>query len=259
MPPKPPNTARCSSPSTCSRSDGAAHTLLRRMSAWANAPASRSSTTSWPHRCLESSPQCGSSSTRAGAPARARSRRRTLARRVLGPLARPADHGQGILRRGGAAPPPGLSPAEGNVATRHATAVQRLVDAGAIVLGKTNVPVAWPTAAFNSGVLDHQQSRDPSRFRRLLRWIGRGVARLTSWSLAATSAHPSATPPTTAACTGISHLGVVPMQGHELPARFAWTAWTLAWPTLARSARDLRLAFECTGGSYAGFRTRKGG
>ena len=60
----------------------------------------------------------------------------------MGPAARRADDHQGVLRRRGHADDLGHARAEGqSTPTQNALAVERLLDAGVVLFGKTNVPL----------------------------------------------------------------------------------------------------------------------
>jgi amidase len=143
----------------------------------------------------------------------------------------------------------GFDAQRGNIATRAAVAVQRLLDAGAIVFGKTNVPVAladWQT--FNPV---YGTTNNP--------WdLSRGPGGSSGGSAAALAA--GLTPLELGSDIGASirnpaHYcgvwghkptwGVVPMAGHELPGMESIDSLDIAVAgPLARSAHDLTLAMD---------------
>lgn len=143
----------------------------------------------------------------------------------------------------------GFPEQKGNVATRPAVAVQRLLDAGAVVFGKTNIPVAladWQT--FNPV---YGTTNNP--------WdLTRGPGGSSGGSAAALAA--GMTPLELGSDIGASirnpaHFcgvyghkptwGVVPMEGHQLPGEECIDSVDIgvAGP-LARSATDLALAMD---------------
>lgn len=143
----------------------------------------------------------------------------------------------------------GFEAQRGNLATRPAVAVQRLMDAGAIVFGKTNVPVAladWQT--FNPV---YGTTNNP--------WdVARGPGGSSGGSAAALAA--GLTPLELGSDIGASirnpaHYcgvwghkptwGVVPMEGHQLPGMESIDSLDIAVAgPLARSAHDLTLAMD---------------
>ena len=136
-----------------------------------------------------------------------------------------------------------------NVASQHAWAVQRLVDAGAIILGKTNVPVA----------LADWQSFNPVYGTTANPWdLSRSPGGSSGGSAAALAA--GFTPLELGSDIGASirnpaHYcgvyghkptwGLLSMAGHELPGTVnADTLDIAAIGPMARSAQDLRLAWS---------------
>jgi amidase len=136
-----------------------------------------------------------------------------------------------------------------NVATRHATSVQRLVDAGAIVFGKTNVPVAladWQT--FNPV---YGTTNNPWDVTRVPGGSSGGsaaalAAGFTALELGSDIGASIRNPAHYCGVYGHKPTwGVVPMQGHELPGAVCMDSVDIgvAGP-MARSARDLGLALD---------------
>jgi amidase len=136
-----------------------------------------------------------------------------------------------------------------NVATRHSVATQRLVRAGAIILGKTNVPTAL--ADWQSFNPVYGTTRNP--------WdTGRTPGGSSGGSAAALAA--GLTPLELGSDIGASirnpaHYcgvyghkptwGVVPMEGHQLPGDVCIDALDIAVAgPMARSAHDLTLALD---------------
>lgn len=141
----------------------------------------------------------------------------------------------------------GMTPNRDNVASRNAEAVQRLSDAGAIVIGKTNVP---------NGVADHQTSsslfgttNNPWDARLTCGGSSGGsaaalAAGFTSVELGSDLGGSLRVP--SHFCGTYSHrpsYGLVPQTGHSLPGRSATTDITAIGP-MARSVQDLRLLFD---------------
>ncbi|MEJ8852340.1 amidase [Variovorax rhizosphaerae] len=136
-----------------------------------------------------------------------------------------------------------------NVATSHAVAVQRLVDAGAIVFGKTNVPVAladWQTFNPLYGTTNNpwDLTRGPGGSS------GGAAAALaagfTSLELGSDIGASIRNPAHYCGVYGHKPTwGVIPMQGHELPGAVCIDTVDIgvAGP-MARSARDLRLMLD---------------
>ena len=137
--------------------------------------------------------------------------------------ARRADDGEGGLRRRRPADDLGLRRASRTiVATEDAVAVQRLKAAGAVILGKTNVPLASPTSrAYNPiyGRTDNPCTtsaarRAAPRAARRRRW--RRAWCRSNW--APTSAARSACRPPLTACGGTSRPSArSSVDGHYFP------------------------------------------
>lgn len=136
-----------------------------------------------------------------------------------------------------------------NIATRHATAVQRLVDAGAIIFGKTNVPVSladWQT--FNPVYGTTSNPWDVSR-------VPGGSSGGSAAALAAGYTSLELGSDIGASIRNPAHYcgvyghkptwGVVPMDGHGLPGAVCMDTVDIgvAGP-MARSAHDLELAMD---------------
>ncbi|CAG2155177.1 Acylamidase [Cupriavidus yeoncheonensis] len=136
-----------------------------------------------------------------------------------------------------------------NIATRHATAVQRLVDAGAIIFGKTNVPVSladWQT--FNPVYGTTSNPWDASR-------VPGGSSGGSAAALAAGYTSLELGSDIGASIRNPAHYcgvyghkptwGVVPMEGHALPGIACMDSVDIgvAGP-MARSAHDLELAMD---------------
>ena len=136
-----------------------------------------------------------------------------------------------------------------NVATRPAVAVQRLLDAGAVIFGKTNVPVA----------LADWQSFNPIYGTTGNPWdVGRTPGGSSGGSAAALAAGLSALELGSdigASIRNPAHYcgvyghkptwGVSPMEGHQLPGDECIDALDIAVAgPLARSAHDLTLALD---------------
>lgn len=136
-----------------------------------------------------------------------------------------------------------------NIATRHAVAVQRLVDAGAIVFGKTNVPVAladWQSFNPVYGTTNNpwDLSRTPGGSSGgSAAALAAGLTLLELGSdIGASIRNPSHY------CGVWGHKptwGVVPMEGHQLPGDECIDALDIAVAgPMARSAHDLTLALD---------------
>lgn len=143
----------------------------------------------------------------------------------------------------------GLEAQRTNVATRHAVAVQRLVDAGAIVWGKTNVPVLL--ADWQSFNPVYGTTRNPWDLERSPGGSSGGAAAalaagLTPLELGSDIGASIRNPAHYCGVWGHKPTwGVVPMQGHELPGDECVDALDIgvAGP-LARNAADLSLALD---------------
>jgi amidase len=143
----------------------------------------------------------------------------------------------------------GIEAFRGNVAERPATAVQRLLDAGAVIFGKTNVPVA----------LADWQSFNPIYGTTNNPWdTGRTPGGSSGGSAAALAAGLTALELGSdigASIRNPAHYcgvwghkptwGTVPMEGHQLPGDVCIDALDIAVAgPLARSAHDLTLAMD---------------
>lgn len=138
---------------------------------------------------------------------------------------------------------------KGNFATRNAAAVQKLVDAGAIVFGKTNVPVAladWQT--FNPV---YGTTNNPWDLARVPGGSsgGSAVALAAGFTALELGSDIGASIRNPAHYCGVyGHKptwGVVPMQGHQLPGLACADAMDIAvCGPMACSAADLRLAMD---------------
>jgi amidase len=147
----------------------------------------------------------------------------------------------------------GFESMRGNVATRSAVAVQRLLDAGAVIFGKTNVPVAlsdWQS--FNPIYGTTNNPWDPARTPGgssggSAAALAAGLSALELGSdIGASIRNPAHY------CGVYGHKptwGVVPMQGHQLPGDECIDALDIAVAgPLARSAHDLTLAMDIVAG-----------
>jgi amidase len=148
----------------------------------------------------------------------------------------------------------GLEKRKGNIARQHAVVVQRLLDAGATIWGKTNVPV----------LLADWQTHNPVYGTTHNPWDTSRTPGGSSGGAAATLA---------AGLTGLDYgsdiggsirgpahycgiyghkttYGIVPTRGHALPETWAPTDMSVLGP-LARSAADLEVALRATAGPDA--------
>ncbi len=143
----------------------------------------------------------------------------------------------------------GFESQRGNIARQPALAVQRLLDAGAVIYGKTNVPVAladWQT--FNPV---YGTTHNPWKLERTPGGSSGGSAAALAAGLSALElgSDIGASIRNPAHYCGVwGHKptwGVVPMQGHQLPGDECpdMTDIGVAGP-LARSAHDLTLAMD---------------
>ena len=139
----------------------------------------------------------------------------------------------------------------GNVAARTAVAVQRLVDAGAIVWGKSNVPVLladWQTHNPIYGVTNNpwDTGRTPGGSSGgAAAALAAGLTTLEYGSDIGGSIRGPAH-----YCGVYGHkptYGLVPTLGHALPETYLATDMSVVGP-LARSAADLELALRLTAG-----------
>lgn len=143
----------------------------------------------------------------------------------------------------------GLPDFAGNVAARHAVAVQRLVQAGAIVLGKTNVPVAL--ADWQSFNPVYGTTGNPWDVSRTPGGSSGGsaaalAAGFTSMELGSDIGASIRNPAHYCGVYGHKPTwGVVPLEGHQLPGDVCADALDIAVAgPLARSAQDLTLAMD---------------
>ena len=145
-----------------------------------------------------------------------------------------------------------------NIATRTAVAVQRLIDAGAVVYGKTNVPVAladWqsfnPIYGTSNPPWDLQRSPGGSSGGSAAA-LAAGLAALELGSDIGSSIRNPAH-----YCGVWGHKptwGVVPLTGHELPGDVCADATDIgAAGPLARSAHDLTLAMDIVSAPLGAF------
>ena len=143
----------------------------------------------------------------------------------------------------------GFEAQRGNVAVQNAVTVQRLLDAGAVVFGKTNVPVAL--ADWQSFNPVYGTTNNPWDLARTPGGSSGGSAAALAAGLSALElgSDIGASIRNPAHYCGVwGHKptwGVVPMQGHELPGDECadMTDIGAAGP-LARSAHDLALAMD---------------
>lgn len=127
-----------------------------------------------------------------------------------------------------------------NIAQKQAVAVQRLLDAGAVVFGKTNVPVAlgdWQSFNPVYGTTNNpwDLSRSPGESSGgASAALAAGMTPLELGSdIGASIRNPAHY------CGVYGHKptwGVVPVQGHQLPGVRCIDAWTLPWPCRWRAA-----------------------
>ncbi len=143
----------------------------------------------------------------------------------------------------------GFESLRGNIATQPAVAVQRLLDAGAVVFGKTNVPVAL--ADWQSFNPVYGTTNNPWDLARTPGGSSGGsaaalAAGLTALELGSDIGASIRNPAHYCGVWGHKPTwGVVPMQGHQLPGDVCpdMTDIGAAGP-LARSAHDLTLAMD---------------
>jgi len=143
----------------------------------------------------------------------------------------------------------GLPEQRGNVATHPALAVQRLQNAGAIVFGKTNVPVAL--ADWQSFNPIYGTTNNPWDVSRVPGGSSGGsaaalAAGLTPLELGSDIGASIRNPAHYCGVWGHKPTwGVVPMQGHQLPGMECIDSLDIAVAgPLARSAHDLTLAMD---------------
>jgi len=142
----------------------------------------------------------------------------------------------------------------GNVATRHATVVQRLEDAGAILLGKTNVPIwlrDWQSynEVYGTTRNPHDLTRTPGGSSG-----GSAAAVCSGMSFFDVGSDIGSSIRNPAHYCGIfSHKsthGLVPLDGHGLPGGAMFPDINVAGP-LARSADDLQSVLSTIAGPAA--------
>ncbi|VVE34094.1 amidase [Pandoraea iniqua] len=142
----------------------------------------------------------------------------------------------------------------GNVATRHATVVQRLEDAGAILLGKTNVPIwlrDWQSynEVYGTTRNPHDLTRTPGGSSG-----GSAAAVCSGMSFFDVGSDIGSSIRNPAHYCGIfSHKsthGLVPLDGHGLPGGSMYPDINVAGP-LARSADDLQSVLSAIAGPAA--------
>lgn len=143
----------------------------------------------------------------------------------------------------------GLAAFAGNIAQRPAVAVQRLLDAGAVIFGKTNVPVAL--ADWQSFNPVYGTTRNPWHLGRTPGGSSGGsaaalAAGFTALELGSDIGASIRNPAHYCGVYGHKPTwGVVPLEGHELPGDMAADALDIAVAgPLARSAYDLTLAMD---------------
>lgn len=140
---------------------------------------------------------------------------------------------------------------KGNIAAEDALALQRLQGAGAVVFGKTNVPLMladWQT--FNAVYGTTNNPWNPGRVPGgssggSAAALAAGLTALEIGSdIGASIRNPAHY---CGVCGHKPSFGIVPMRGHRLPGRVAYTDISVAGP-LARSASDLELALGILAG-----------
>lgn len=176
---------------------------------------------------------------------------------VLGPL-----HGVPITIKesfdvAGLATTVGHTTRRAHRAKAHAAAVERLVRAGAVVLGKTNVPkdlADWQSFNDVYGVTRNPWSLEHSPGGSSGGSAAALAAGLTALELGSDIAGSIRVPAVYCGVYGMKPtFGVVPMRGHGQEALGAASDILVAGP-LARSAADLELAFDIVAGAdEAGF------
>lgn len=142
----------------------------------------------------------------------------------------------------------------GNQPSRHATVVQRLIDAGAILLGKTNVPLwlrDWQSynAVYGTTRNPHDLSRTPGGSSG-----GSAAAVCSGMAFFDVGSDIGSSIRNPAHYCGIfSHKsthGLIPLDGHGLPGGVTFPDINVAGP-LARSAADLRHVLGALAGPSA--------
>lgn len=145
----------------------------------------------------------------------------------------------------------GLPPLQSNVAARDAEAVRCLREAGAIILGKTNVPTALADAQTSNPL--YGLTRNPWNFERTPGGSSGGSAAATAAGFSALevgSDMGGSIRVPAAFCGVFGHKpswGIVPDQGHGLPGMIAPTDLGVIGP-ISRYADDLALALDVMAG-----------
>ncbi|VVE38112.1 amidase [Pandoraea horticolens] len=141
-----------------------------------------------------------------------------------------------------------------NIAVRHAGVVQRLTDAGAVLLGKTNVPIwlrDWQSYndVYGTTRNPHDTSRTPGGSSG-----GSAAAVCSGMAFFDVGSDIGSSVRNPAHYCGIfSHKsthGLVPLDGHGLPGGMTFPDINVAGP-LARSANDLELVLSAIAGPTA--------
>ncbi|VVE31452.1 amidase [Pandoraea soli] len=141
-----------------------------------------------------------------------------------------------------------------NIAAQHASVVQRLTDAGAILLGKTNVPIFLRDWQSYNDV--YGTTRNPHDLRRTPGGSSGGSAAAVSTGMSffdVGSDIGSSIRNPAHYCGIFSHKsthGLVPLDGHGLPGGVAFPDINVAGP-LARSADDLEVVLSAIAGPPA--------
>ena len=152
----------------------------------------------------------------------------------------------------------GFEAQRNNIASRTAVAVQRLIDAGAVIYGKTNVPVAL--ADWQSFNPVYGTSNNPWDLQRSPGGSSGGAAAALAAGLGALelgSDIGSSIRNPAHYCGVWGHKptwGVVPLTGHELPGDVCADSTDIgAAGPLARSAHDLTLAMDIVSAPLSAF------
>lgn len=141
---------------------------------------------------------------------------------------------------------------KGNIATADAVACQRLQNAGAIIFGKTNVPLSL--ADFQSFNEVYGTTNNPYNLERGPGGSSGGAAAalaagLTGLEMGSDIGGSIRNPAHYCGVYGHKPTwGILPMRGHAMPGVLSMSDISVIGP-LARSARDLRLAVELVGGA----------
>ena len=172
-------------------------------------------------------------------------------RRDLGAAARPAHDRQGILRSPRHPTTWGIPEMRGHIATAHAVATDRLTTAGAIIFGKTNVPLML--ADWQSFNAIYGTTNNPWDLTRTPGGSSGGSAAALAAGLSAlelgSDIGASIRNPAHY-CGVLGHKpswGIVPLRGHSAAGGLAMTDISVAGP-LARTAEDLALALSVVAG-----------